>query len=359
MSINQMYHTWLVRMRQLRPAERITRLRNAAWIVAGIFQSGSVHLSRIAEKIPGLATTPSKARRLARFLSNPAIRVREWYEPIARTLLKHVADSGLEIRLIVDGTKIGFGHQLLLVAVAYRRRAIPIAWTWVNGSRGHSSSYKQLALLAYARRLMPKNAEVLVVGDSEFGAVEVLRHLDEWHWGYVLRQKANHLVKGKGQHTWQRFGDLVLQAGQSVWLVSARLTQEHAYPVNLLAYWKPGEKDPWLLATNLATSNATRHAYRRRMWLDETFGDLKKHGFDLEATHLHHFLRLSRLTLLAALLYLWLLSLGSQVIKRGQRPLVDRAERRDLSIFRIGFSMAQRYLTNAQPFSIRLRPYFT
>ena len=274
-------------------------------------------------------------------------------------LLRHLADSALEIRLIVDGTKIGFGHQLLLVAVAYRRRAVPIAWTWVKGSRGHSSSYKQLALLAYVQRLMPKNAEVLVVGDSEFGAVEVLRQLDKWHWGYVLRQKANHLVKGKRQHAWQRFGDLVLQPGQSVWLASARLTQQHAYSVNLLAYWKPGEKEPWLLATNLTTPQTTRRAYRRRMWLDETFGDLKKHGFDLEATHLRHFLRLSRLTLLAALLYLWLVSLGSQVIKRGQRRLVDRADRRDLSIFRIGFSMAQRYLANAHPFSIRLTPYFT
>jgi hypothetical protein len=274
-------------------------------------------------------------------------------------VLQRVAQSGLEVRLILDGTRIGFGHQLLLVAVAYRRRAIPIAWTWVKDKRGHSSSYKQVALLAYVRRLIPSYARVLMVGDSEFGGVEVLRQLDKWRWRYVLRQKANHLVKRKGQATWQRFGDLVVRPGDRVWLASAQLTQRHAYRLNLLAYWKPGEDKPWLLATNLTTSQATRHAYRRRMWVEETFGDLKKHGFDLEATHLHHFLRLSRLTLLAALVYLWLISLGSQVIKRGQRRLVDRSHRRDLSIFRIGFSMAERYLANGQPFSIRFRPYFT
>ena len=38
-----------------------------------------------------------------------------------------------KIRLIVDGSKVGFGHQLLLLAIAYRRRAIPLAWTWVKG----------------------------------------------------------------------------------------------------------------------------------------------------------------------------------------------------------------------------------
>ena len=36
---------------------------------------------------------------------------------------------GGEIRLVFDGTKIGFGHQLLIVCLAYRKRTIPIAWT--------------------------------------------------------------------------------------------------------------------------------------------------------------------------------------------------------------------------------------
>ena len=48
-------------------------------------------------------------------------------------------ESGLgEIHLIVDRTKIGSGHQLLMVAMTYRKRAIPIAWTWVKQVRGHS-----------------------------------------------------------------------------------------------------------------------------------------------------------------------------------------------------------------------------
>jgi len=36
MSVNHLYHTWMERIRQLRPKERGTRLRNFAWIVAGI-----------------------------------------------------------------------------------------------------------------------------------------------------------------------------------------------------------------------------------------------------------------------------------------------------------------------------------
>ena len=124
----------------------------------------------------------------------------------------------------------------------------------------------------------------------------------------------------------------------------------------MLTHWKKGEKEPWLLATNLPEQRNTLAAYGRRMWIEEMFGDMKGNGFDLESTHLRHFLRLSRLTLAVALLYVWLISTGSKTIKNGQRHWVDRAERRDLSIFQIGLRFVERRLTNALPVSIRLLP---
>ena len=356
MSINRLYNTWLKKMRQLRPNERITRLRNMAWLITGIYHSKSVHLSKIALKIPGFAKLRSTVRRLSRFLNNPSVRVREWYEPIARDLLCAMASTVGEIRLIADGTKVGFGHQLLMISIAFRRRAIPLAWTWVKSSKGHSSAFKQLALLAYVRRLIPAHVPVLLVGDSEFGSVDVIRQLDVWEWQYVLRQKANHCVKPCDEEEWHRFGDLIQRPSQSNWLGRGLLTAEHAYPVNLFAHWKRGEKEPWLLATNLISPHATLKAYRRRMWIEEMFGDMKGNGFDLESTHLRHFLRLSRLTLAVAMLYIWLVSAGSKGIKDGQRHLVDRAKRRDLSIFQIGLRLVERRLTNALPVSVRLRP---
>jgi hypothetical protein len=91
--------------------------------------------------------------------------------------------------------------------------------------------------------------------------------------------------------------------------------------------------------------------------IDETFGDFKKHGFDLEASRLQHIIRLSRLTLAVVLLYFWLITFGAQTIKNSKRRLVDRNDRRDLSIFRIGFDMFERCLLNNEPISIRIVPY--
>ena len=358
MSATQIYHIVKKAMRQLRPEERRTRLRVSAWMIVGIYLSKAVHLRKIAGKIPGAATTNSKIRRLSRFLNNPAVRVREWYEPQARAVLEAAAAHHGGLRLIVDGSKVGFGHQLLMVGVAYRRRALPIAWTWIKSARGHSSAYKQTALLAYVKGLIPAQTPVLVVGDSEFGAVEVLKQLDTWQWDYVLRQKSNHLTRLATTTAWQAFGDLAAGPGSTAWHPNALLTQKHAYRVNLYVLWQPGYEEPWLLATNLATPRQARQAYRRRVWIEEMFGDLKGHGFDLESTHLRHFMRLSRLTLLVVILYMWLITRGSQVIKWGQRRLVDRADRVDLSIFHIGLSMFERYITNQQAFTIRWVPYF-
>src|SRR5574341_638874 len=133
---NRMYDTWKARIRELRPGQRITQINAFVWLMVGILESRAVCLSRVACKIPGAAKLTSITRRLSRLLDNPAIRVREWYEPIARGWLQAQFQSLGEIRLIVEGTKIGFSHQMLIVCLAYRRRAIPIAWTWVKHVRG-------------------------------------------------------------------------------------------------------------------------------------------------------------------------------------------------------------------------------
>jgi hypothetical protein len=71
--------------------------------------------------------------------------------------------------------------------------------------------------------------------------------------------------------------------------------------------------------------------------IEEMYGDMKGHGFDLEATHLKDAARISRLFLGICIVFVWLITLGSWVVKRGYRHLVDHRSRRDKSCFRIGW----------------------
>jgi hypothetical protein len=357
MSTNRLYDTWLRQICELCPNQRITRVRNFVWLMIGIYESHSVHLSKIAGKIPGSAKLISTARRLSRFLNNPAVNVREWYRPIAQQWLQAQAAWLGEIRLIVDGTKVGFGHQLLMVSLAYRKRAIPIAWTWVRQVRGHSGAFKQLALLNYVRSLLPPGMAVFLVGDCEFGSVEVLKWLDQWHWFYVLRQKSDTCLWLEPSSEWRPFRSFIQKPGQGIWLGHGYLTAKEIYPTNLLIHWEVGEAEPWCLATNLPDRMTALKDYRRRMWTEEFHGDIKKHGFDLESTMLQDFLKLSRLTLAVAFLYVWLVSVGTDTIHQGLRHLVDRHDRRDLSIFQIGLRFIQRRLINDLSFQVPLCSY--
>jgi hypothetical protein len=354
MPINETYRTWIRQICELRPKQRKTQVQNFVWLLVGIFHSRSVSLSKIAGKVISTAKNVSTVRRLSRFLASSAVDVRSWYRSTAKAWLVTQSQQVGEIRLIVDGTKIGFGHQLLMVSLAYRHRTIPIAWTWVRHVRGHSSASKQIVLLQYVRSLIPQNMPVFLVGDSEFGSMAVLQQLKQWRWFFVLRQKGNTGLWLGEQTDWQRLDGFVQHAGQSVWCPNGSLTQSDIFPVSVLIHWQKGEKEPWCLATNLPDAALTLRYYRRRMWIEEMFADFKKHGFDLESTMLRNSPRLSRLTLAVAFLYVWLLSVGSRTIRSGLRHFVDRKDRRDLSLFQIGLRFIDRCLLHSLSFSLPL-----
>ena len=39
MPTNRLYHTWIQQIRELRPEQRITQVRNFVWLMIGIYQS--------------------------------------------------------------------------------------------------------------------------------------------------------------------------------------------------------------------------------------------------------------------------------------------------------------------------------
>lgn len=155
---------------------------------------------------------------------------------------------------------------------------------------------------------------------------------------------------------WNDFGSWIEKAGSSHWLGKGYLIEKHIYPVSLLVHWKVSEKESWYLAPSLLDREMALRAYARRMWIEEMFGDMKKHGFDLESTTLRHADRLP-MTLAVALFYFWLISTCNRVIRDGLRYLADRRKRCDLCIFQIGFRLINHQLLNSLPFNISLCYY--
>lgn len=354
-ALPQLYSSLSTFVRQTLPDSCETRVVNLLWMMYGIFLSRSVQLNHIARKMPSRAKKLSTVKRFSRFLDNPAVRPRVWYDPFARWMLHSASNSG-KVHLIMDSTRIAFGFRLVMVSIAYRRRTLPLIWMWERGTRGHSTGRSQVALLQATKDWLPSAVMVSVVGDCEFGRCLLIEYLCQEKWDYALRQVGSQMIWWQGNGRWQRV-DSLLDAPGCRWLGWGWLTHSNEQLTHLVAYWRKGQPQAWWLATNQCSVRAALRLYRRRMWIEEMVADLKKHGFDLQSSHLRSFQRLGRLTFMVCLLYLWLIIVARLVERHNLTDLVDRHDRRDLSLFRLGWDFVERCLALSDPIPI-LTPSF-
>lgn len=350
----RLYHKLLSQFCQWYPHERITRKRNLAWLVTGLYLSASVHLAHIVRKLSLPSQDLSLVNRFRRFLDNPHIRVRQWYRPVAKQIVQALA--GQVLRLVIDVTKVGFHFRMMTVSVVYHQRSLPLVWSLHRGEKGHTTAAQQIELMQVVSQLVPTHSQVWVLGDTGFQSVQLLQWLARQRWHFVIRQTGNIQVSWKEQE-WVRLADLGLQIGETRFVGWVRVAEKYnAGWFWLILHWKVGEEEPWYLVSDRQGGRKLIRLYGLRMRTEEMYGDLKRHGFDLEATHLKDAERISHLVLAVCMAFVWLMTLGAHIVKRGFRYLVDHRSRRDKSYFRIGWDWLARCLRLNLPIPIRFHP---
>ncbi len=288
--------------RQLLPQMRLSRIVNLGWVVLALLASTDSHLSSLAEVIPLAATELSLEQRLRRWLKNHAIDVRTWYEPFIKAALQ--AYGAPIIYVVMDSTQYGPGCRALVVGLAYAGQVLPLGWRVVKGKKGHSDPTLQNELLDEIRAYLP-SGQVVLVADSEFCAVELLKPIRDWGWQVIVRVRGNvYLQPAQGQSF--MLGRARLSSGQTrVWR-EVRWTQKHQFgPVMAIATGQPGETEPLYVMTNTHHSQAALLVYHWRFWIEPFFGDYKGRGFRLGLSRLRDPNRLSRLLLAASIAFLW------------------------------------------------------
>ena len=353
----QFYHKTVAQLCQWLPGERITRLRNMALLLVGLTQARGIHLSQIVNSWPELRSQlPSLVNRLGRFLRNPHVEVRRWYEPLAKVLVNQC--QGRPLRLIIDCTKVGFNFRMLSISIAYKKRALPLVWSIHRGRKGHVGYKAQLELLEYLSDLIGDEAEVWLLGDAGFESVHLFDWLTAHNWHFVLRHPGKNQVRWLGQ-PWVKLGEIPVQPGETLSIGWVELTAKHAAgPYWLTIHWATGEEEPWFLLADCTDDRKLIRLYRIRMWTEELYGDLKGHGFDLEATHLDDADRIARLVLAVCINFVWFIALGVWIVKRGWRHLLDHRSRRDKSYFRLGLDWLDRCFRLDDPVPLRFTLYF-
>ena len=328
------------------PLEPLTRLVNLAALALGVLRSKSLQIGQILTALPLAGTRDSLKKRVQRFLRNPSVTVEVYYAPLARRILQRLAGGGARIHLTVDRTEWR-DFNLLYVCVGWRGRALPLLWGILGP--GASSFAEQKELLAVVARWLPPRADVLLLGDREFGTGVLAQWALHQGWGVCLRLRAHEYVCQAGAPYFETL-PLVLPGERRFWPHVA-FTQKHAARgLNLAMYWASTAGEPWYLITTEPTCRRACSSYQKRFRIEELFKDFKNNGrgFGLELTGVRHAERLERLLLALALVYTWLLLWGAHVIATGQHQLVDNVRRPTLSLFQTGLRFVMRLWQRGQ-----------
>jgi hypothetical protein len=331
---------------------------NLAWMMSGLHLAQHVHLSKIAGYRLGAASLESKTRQLRRLLANEAIDPQGLQKPLAGRLLRSAAESQQRVRILMDTVELPGRRQVLMAALAYRRRALPLRWQ-VRRRTGVSSADDQISLLQALCGQVPGGAEVVVVGDGAFHSTDLMEYITAQGWHFRLRLHSDTYVRLAGKEVWKELRELAPEEGERRYLQRVQLTKDKAYgPVNLALCHKAGEDDPWLIATDQEAHYLTLRTYSRRMWIEQLFADFEGGGFHLNRSRIYHARRLSRLVLALSWVYTWLMHVGAWAVKQGLRHKVDRTDRRDRSYVEIGRRWLKRCMTNGASLRVGLKLYF-
>jgi hypothetical protein len=328
------------------PLEPLTRVVNLAALALGILRSKSLQVGQILTALPLAGTRDTLKKRVQRFLKNPDVTVELYYEPLGRRILQRLASGGARIHVTIDRTEWG-AFNILYVCVGWRGRALPLLWGMLGP--GASSFAEQQAVLAVVANWLPRRADVLLLGDREFGTGVLAQWALRQGWGVCLRLRAHEYVCRAGASYFETL-PLVLPGQRCFW-PQVTFTQKHAVRgLHLAMYWAPMAAEPWYLITTESTGKLACSSYQRRFRIEEMFKDFKNNGrgFGLELTGVRHPERLNRLLLALALIYTWLLLWGAYVIASGQQKLVDNVRRPTLSLLQTGLRFVRQLWQRGQ-----------
>ncbi len=344
-STSTLYDSTRQALHQALPAIRATQLESLALVVASATQTHSAHLGALARALPLPTTQDSKEQRIRRFLDNPRITQATHYRPIARAALAGVTHQRVDLAL--DRVLLNEQHNLLVASIGFRRRSVPLAWQTLNHV-GSSDLEQQQAVLRAALAELPAGTKVTVHADSEFRSVALFAWLRQQEHDVMLGIRGRTLVfdtvdAASGQNLLERVG----QRSDVLYLRGVYVTEERYGPVNVFAWWsKDDEGKPLLRAvmTNLPPTPRTKQRGRKRMWIETGFRDWQSGGFQLDKTGIEDRERLERLLIPMLIAYIWLVSLGRWVVKRGYRRLIDHGAGRAwrYSLFQLGVGWLDR-----------------
>jgi hypothetical protein len=348
-----MLHRWTQQVRALVPEWHGHQAKGLALMAWSLCRAGVCQATVMALAAPVKATIASTRRRFERFLANRRLDVADGAVMLTTALLANF--NPRRLTLLLDETALGPWLLCMKVSVAYRGRALPLAWTCYRpGQLPIPQPEIVEVVLRQAALSLPPGAKVVLMADRGLSWPLLIDLCRELGWHYLLRVQGHTAVRRDGEPSQSmdrlacRRGDCFLGRGEVFRFAGWRT-------VNLVASWPADQSEPWLLITDLTPRVCRCTEYRRRMWQEESFRDEKSHGFNWQKSRVRDPDHADRL-LLVILLAMWMvIAAGVQLLARNLRAQVDAASRASLSVFQLGYRWWRHLAT---PHHLRSPPLF-
>lgn len=362
MSSNEaLYIRLFEKLREFHSDEHLRRIKNWAWIVVGLIQAHSVHLSEIAQHIPSEAQASGRIAQVRRWLDNKFVKVDAFYRPLITQAIQ--AWRGKDVFVILDGCNVNHETlQFFRLSLSHCYRALPLVWMTIAGA-GLVQVEACAPLFEQVLRILPAVASVTFLADRGFRDTDWAEKCLALGWNYLIRV-ANNTYVTLADGRYLSIQQLNVPRGRCRYFTNVRLTQGKMFPCNLMVTWttpkKPGEKaELCAVITNLRPCHLHLKWYLKRMHVEQSFRDDKSGSFDLAATKLRDAERLNHLLLAVAVATLWIYAIGEQVLRDGKRSEIDPGYTRQLSVFQIGRRKLQRAFNCGTTllFDLCLRPF--
>ena len=331
-----------------------SRLNTLAALISGIVGSKSTNLPAIAGKVSNGSKPDSRVKRFERWLKNKAIQSETFFLPFAQALLLSLSHAPLV--LVIGSSVVGRGCMTLMISVVYKQRALPVAWTVAKRRKGHFPQRVHIELMNRVQQLVPKGAQVVVLGDGEFDGVDLQALINHCQWQYVLRTSKSTTLSWEGVPF--RFDDVTehVTPGDLFEIPNALFTQRNYGPVLAITWWRNDCKEPIHLVTNMLLAQEACRCYRKRFKIETFFSDQKSRGFHLHKSHLSDPTRLSRLMIATSLAAYWVTYLGSYAMEFGWNKIIHRTHRCDLSLFQLGLRLLDHFLNEGHALPVAFTP---
>ena len=287
------------------PSQRKTQREKLALLVATMLDVRSANLMDLAAGLPRAADrTDMRYQWITRLLGNPLVVSDEIMEPFAREVLEQASALGNAVVLILDQSKFSDRHQVLMLALRFGERAVPLAWR-IEVTEGAIGFETQKALLEAVAPWLPEGARVRLMGDRFYGTANLIGWCQERTWDYRLRLKGNLTVFDGAETT----TTAACAEKRTFYLEDVELTARRVR-THIGIIHDPGHPEPWIIAMSERPGYLRTLDYGQRWGIEPMFSDFKSRGFGIADTQIRIADRLDRLILVMALALYWAVSTG-------------------------------------------------